>query len=236
MDKTGSRTALIDAEYTAYLREEWARFRADTQRQNASVAATAGARIDRVLDVGCGAGQELIPFAVRGALGIGTDVAPAVGIASADFFREDVAGARVAFARSAAEALPFRSGAFDVVISRLSIPYTDNRRAISEMSRVLRPGGILLLKIHHGFYYVNKFWRGLVEANFLSSVHAARVLASGVLYHLLGRQIRNRLVTNETFQTKWLLRRELARQGLTIAEELPDSNRLTPSFAIRKIN
>jgi hypothetical protein len=102
------------------------------------------------------------------------------------------------------------------------------------MSRVLRPGGALLLKIHHARYYARKLRDGLSAGQLLSAVHATRVLAAGVVYQITGRQPRTRLPSREAFQTRRLLRRELARCGLEIQHELSDSNSLTPSFLIFK--
>jgi hypothetical protein len=99
---------------------------------------------------------------------------------------------------------------------------------------VLRPGGALLLKIHHARYYARKLREGLRAGRPASALHAARVLAAGLVYQLTGRQPRTRLPSRETFQTVRLLRRELARRGLEIRRELRDSNPLTPSFLIVK--
>jgi len=185
-----------------------------------------------VLDVGCGAGQELLPYA-SGACCVGVDLSPEVGIVGRKLFREMNAGERVAFARATAEALPFRTDSFDAVICRLALPYTDNARALAEIARVLKSDGTFLLKIHHARYYLRKFWRGLVGFDLMSTVHAARVIAAGLVYHTTGKQVRVRLLSPETFQTEWLLKRELARLGLAIAQELPDSNPFTPVFLIR---
>jgi ubiquinone/menaquinone biosynthesis C-methylase UbiE len=136
--------------YDAYVRREWELFEGDGSRASASLEALGGARVERVLDVGCGAGQELLPFVQgRGAVGVGVDVAPETGRAGRELFDARAPSARVAFVRAAAEALPFAAGSFDVVVCRLALPYTDNARALSEMSRVLRAGGVLILKIHH---------------------------------------------------------------------------------------
>jgi SAM-dependent methyltransferase len=57
--------------------------------------------------------------------------------------RRDVAGGYV---RAGAERLPFRDGAFDLVVSYLSlIDIPDIEAAIPEMARVLKPGGALLI-------------------------------------------------------------------------------------------
>jgi SAM-dependent methyltransferase len=194
----------------------------------------AGLEVRRVLDVGCGAGHELLPFAERlGALCVGADVVPEAGRAGRELFAEHAAAARVRFVR-AAESLPFADASFDVAVCRLALPYTDNARALKELSRVLRPGGVLLLKIHHARYYVRKLVEGLRAGRPGSSLHAARVLLAGLLYQVTGRQPRARLPGRETFQTATMLRRELARCGLVIERELRDSNRRTPSFLIVK--
>ena len=223
-------------EYDRYIRLAWARFVADPERTRASLEAVAGLDVARVLDVGCGAGQQLLPFVTRlGACGVGLDPSPEVGHAGRELFEAHTPNARVAFLRGSAERLPFSADSFDVVICRLVLPYTDNVRTLSEIARVLRPGGALLLKIHHPRFYLRKFAQGLKMRDVRHSVHAARVLLAGMVYHATGRQPHNRLTAGgETFQTPWLLRRELARQGFRISRELPDTEKITPSFLIIK--
>jgi ubiquinone/menaquinone biosynthesis C-methylase UbiE len=142
--------------------------------------------------------------------------------------------ARAAFVRAGAEMLPWRAETFDVVICRLALPYTNNERALREMARVLRPGGVLLLKIHHFRYYLDEMWRAFVQHRGRQVVHDARVLAAGTIYCLVGRQPRNRVFGTESFQTLWLLKRELRRCGLLVKREMADSTRETPSFVVAK--
>lgn len=223
------------SEYDKYVSAEWKMFVDDTSRARESLEAVAGLDVGRVLDIGCGAGQELLPFATElGALCVGVDVTPEAGLAGRKLFAANAPSALVTFVRAAAELLPFEEGSFDVVVCRLALPYTDNARCLSEVARVLRPGGALLLKIHHARYYARKLRSGLREGQAASALHAARVLTAGLVYHLTGRQPRTRLPSRETFQTLALLRRELARRGLEIRRELRDSNPLTPSFLIHK--
>jgi ubiquinone/menaquinone biosynthesis C-methylase UbiE len=226
----------VSADYDLYVRDEWERFVKDPARAQALLDAVAGTTISRVLDVGCGAGQELLPFvAARQAFGVGLDYSPHAGREGRRLYRAHQPSASVAFLRGAAEALPFKTGSFDVVICRLALPYTDNARALAEMARVLRAGGTLLLKFHHARYYVKKLSDGLFAGDVLSMVHSVRVLLAGAFYHVAGRQSHSRLTAGgETFQTEWLLKRELSRQRLTIRCRLPDSNPLTPSLVITK--
>jgi len=220
--------------FDQYARGAWERFVRDPARARASLEALQGIKVERVLDVGCGAGHELLPFASEGAFAIGLDLAPEVGHAGRQLFAQQGQEANVAFIRGAAERIPFPSGAFDLVICRLVLPYTDNARALKEFARVLRPGGALLLKIHHARYYFQEFGQALMKRRVLNMIHATRVLLAGATYHLTGTQPRSHFPSSETFQTSWLLNREAERAGLTIQSRLPDANHLTPSFLIVK--
>lgn len=111
---------------------------------------------ERVVDVGCGTGKAAVVAA-----GI---VLPGGGVfgvdASAEMIamsrkRASEANAEVEFRRAAMEDLPFPDDHFDVVLSCQAlhhVPRDAKFRALSEMRRVLRPGGRLLL-LDHGEPY-----------------------------------------------------------------------------------
>jgi len=222
-------------DYDTYVRVEWKKFAGEPARARASLDATAGTDVKRVLDVGCGAGQELLPFVTeRGAVGFGMDIASTVGRVGREMYATHAPAARVTFLRAAAEYLPFPSASFDVVICRLALPYTYNRQVFSEVARVLRPGGMYFLKISGVRWYLLELKQALKSLKLMSLIHAGRVLVAGSIYHLSGSQPRTRIPSTETFQSEWLLRRELARCGLAIQNNTPDSNPITPSFVIVK--
>lgn len=94
----------------------------------------------RVLDVGCGTGTWALHLAAQGALVTGIDVSPAM----IDVAREKVrrAGQPAAFLVAAGDCLPFASDGFDLVTAMLVLEFAENSEAVlSEMARVLRPGG-----------------------------------------------------------------------------------------------
>lgn len=223
-------------DYDTYLRAEWNKFVNEPERSRALHELTAGMTVSRVLDVGCGAAQEMLPFLTKGdALGVGTDISPEVGRVGREMYASHAAQARINFLRCAAEELPFPSDSFDVVICRLALPYTHNARAFAEVSRVLRPGGKYFLKISGARWYLLELTQALRKMKLLSAIHASRVLLAGAVYHLIRRQPRWRVPSRETFQSEWLLRRQLRRYGLSIQCKTPDSNPITPSFVIEKI-
>jgi SAM-dependent methyltransferase len=223
------------SDYDGYIRAEWNLFDRNPARGQASLEAVTGIKVDRVLDIGCGAGQELLPFiAGQPAVGVGLDHSPSVGRVGTQLFAKQRLRGRVAFVRGLAEALPCLSGSFDVIVCRLALPYTHNAQALSEMARVLRPGGLILLKFHHARFYLDRITRAVASRDVRGLLSAARVLIAGTVYHVTGRQPRNPILGRETFQTKSLLRRELRRCGLAIRNEMGGSTPTTPSIVLVK--
>jgi ubiquinone/menaquinone biosynthesis C-methylase UbiE len=101
-----------------------------------------------VLEVGVGTGRNL-PFYPTGVRLTGVDLSPAMLAVAGD--RARAVGREVALREADAQALPFADASFDTVVCTLSLcAIPDDRAAIGEMRRVLRPGGRLLLLDHVG--------------------------------------------------------------------------------------
>jgi SAM-dependent methyltransferase len=104
-------------------------------------------RGERVLDLGCGAGQFTAELALAGALPVGVDVAEAAlrraraAHPQLDFRRVEVDGP-----------LPFEDGSFELVWASEVIEHVaDTARWLSELRRVLMPRGrVLLTTPSHG--------------------------------------------------------------------------------------
>lgn len=96
----------------------------------------------RVLDVGCGTGVVAITAARLGAKVVGLDLTPAL----LERARENskVAGVDIEWHEGDAEQLPFPDASFDVVLSQFGHIFAPRPDvAISEMLRVLKPGGTI---------------------------------------------------------------------------------------------
>jgi SAM-dependent methyltransferase len=99
----------------------------------------------RVLDIGCAAGSEVTALRERGFEVVGIDFSTDMLQHARRRFRVDP---KVHFSRADAEFLPFRSASFDHVTCLGVFEYLpDYRRAVAEIHRVLRPGGLAILSI-----------------------------------------------------------------------------------------
>lgn len=97
-----------------------------------------------VLDVGCGDGAYALAAARAGARVTGLDrSAPALAAARA---RAESEGLSLDLRVGDAGALPFPAERFDLVLAVTVLCFVDEpARAVGEMARVLRPGGLLVL-------------------------------------------------------------------------------------------
>jgi SAM-dependent methyltransferase len=114
---------------------------------------------DRVLDGGCGMGFGLLAMGALRSLsltGLDRDLARLqVGR------REDVPGTMV---QAAVERLPFAAGSFDkILLAEVLEHVDDDRAALRELYRVLRPGGRLAISVPHANFPllwdpINRLW------------------------------------------------------------------------------
>jgi SAM-dependent methyltransferase len=96
----------------------------------------------RVLDVAAGNGNATLAAARRWADVTSTDYVPA--LLERGRARAAAEGLNVAFQEADAEALPFASNSFDVVLSAFGVMFTPNQeQATQELLRVCRPGGTI---------------------------------------------------------------------------------------------
>lgn len=138
----------------------------------------------RALDVGCGAAQSLRllqPDRPVELVGVDVDLsALALGCQFAS-----LEGRLVTLAMASAYALPFRECSFDLVVTRVALNYMHQQRALTEMVRVLRPGGYL-------FCGVERIWHDLScivgSRSLRALVCRSRDFGYGVVNSLMGWQ------------------------------------------------
>lgn len=98
---------------------------------------------DRICDIACGCGEQSIKMAKKDCNVYGVD-RDGKGIKIAKALSEN----KCNFIIGDAEKLPLKSGIFDKVVSVCALEHFRNdEKAIEEMNRILKPGGVLVLTV-----------------------------------------------------------------------------------------
>ena len=200
----------------------------DAAKRNALVNELGDFEVKRVLDVGCGAGLQLLPFAeIKKSDCFGIDIGAEVGEVGKMVFREQGVENKM---------LPFADESFEFVICRVALPYMDNRLAISEIARVLRPNGKFFLKTHAPKFYFWMIKDRLRTLNPKQLAYPLICLTGGTINILTGKHpTGNFWKGKEVYQSDGYLRKLLSQNGLKIVRELNDTSPETPSFLIEKL-
>ena len=99
-----------------------------------------------VLEIAAGTGRNL-PFYPEGVRLVGVELSP--GMLEIARRRAQELGVQAELRVGDAHDLPFPDASFDTVVATLALcTIPDDRRAVAEAARVLRPGGLLLLLEH----------------------------------------------------------------------------------------
>jgi len=175
----------------------------------------------RILDYGCGTGGNTSEYASFGAvIGIEPDAA-AVRLA------RERGGAH--YCRSSGTQLPFRQGAFDAVVASDVLEHIeDDLAAVSEIGRVLRPGGAAIISVpahqwlfsehdaalHHFRRYSKAALRDVLERGGLRirrlSYWNAVLFPAICLHRLLVRPRRGHELRSDTRSSPWPINEALA--------------------------
>ena len=113
-----------------------------------------GYRGKRVLEVGCGAGTDLVRFAKGGAIVTGVDLSPsAIALARQNFAQQ---GLEADLREADGERLPFPDNSFDLVYAHGVVQYTaDDQRLVDECLRVLKPGELAVFQVYNRVSWLN---------------------------------------------------------------------------------
>jgi ubiquinone/menaquinone biosynthesis C-methylase UbiE len=123
-------------------------YRFDKLRYLPNLVDFAGYRGQRLLEVGCGVGIDLVRFARGGADVVGIDLAAtSIDLAEKNFAQRGLPGE---FHVMNGEAMTFADASFDVVYAHGVLQYTaDPAQMMREIHRVLKPGGEVISMVYN---------------------------------------------------------------------------------------
>jgi SAM-dependent methyltransferase len=163
----------------------------------------------KVLEVGCATGMDLTHGAyAEAAERCGIDIdANAIEMGRKLYPTLDL---RV----GSGEAIPYRDGYFDAVLSRIALPYMNIPTALAEINRVMRPGGYLFASWHDWKDRQDWLLDPTCGLTWKRAADFAYITAASITYRLSG-QIPPRPWngTRETFQFRSHVPRILAGAG-----------------------
>lgn len=140
-------------------------------------------KMNSVVDVACGCGQWTIPLDEYNGLVTGFDYSMGlleVAGKAADYFHRS----HIEFMRGDFHAIPFQSNSVDAVICYSAIYIAANEPiVVSEMCRILKPGGRLyLVSDGAGWPFYNLWERGMKQRRIRSVLHAIKLWIRGVFW------------------------------------------------------
>lgn len=115
--------------------------------------------VKKILDLGCGSGRHVLYLAERGFDMSGADIAEAGIKIAKQWLKENGLKADLKIG-NIYKKLPYRDNTFDAVVSTNAIHHAkieDIRKAIKEIERILKPGGMIFINCRRRPFY--KAWQ-----------------------------------------------------------------------------
>ena len=162
-----------------------------------------------IIDIGCGIGQTFIAAGLdsdsgRTLVGIDYELEPL------QYGRHHSPG--IQFLQGDGNSLPIGSGCVDLVVSRVSLPYTNIPLAMAEIHRILKPGGEIWITLHPARVLINPLIKSFRELSIKGFLVRSFFLLNGLLLHWFGFLLPHpRTGVYESFQTNKGIRRLLER-------------------------
>jgi ubiquinone/menaquinone biosynthesis C-methylase UbiE len=161
----------------------------------------------RVLDLGCGSGRDLASWGVTA-----SDEITGLDIDDSHLAIAKVRFPNRIYLHAAGACLPFENESFDRVISGVALPYMNIQETLTEIHRILVPGGGLSLSLHRPSFTIAELIHNALPKP-VPTLFRLYVLANGLLFHCTGWTVGFLKGRTESFQTERGMRVALNRAG-----------------------
>ena len=171
--------------------------------------ALSAVKLMRVFDLGCGPGRDLVSWGVTSSdKVVGLDIESGHVAAAQARFPQRV------YLQGTGEQLPFADESFDRVISNVALPYMNIPKTLSEIHRILIPGGRVSLSLHPPSFTIAELLHTALPKP-IPTLFRLYVIANGVLFHCTGTTVGSLTKRTESFQTERGMRIALGRAGFS---------------------
>ncbi len=164
-----------------------------------------------ILDIGCGIGQSFVALNCTDRTCIGIDI-------DEDAIRYGIEnyGSKIQFILSDAAHIPLPSKTFNLVYSRVSLPYTNIPQVIREIRRVLRGNGRVWMTLH-GKSMADKYLKEAISSrNIKQLIHVIYILINGYLLKYFGFVLPFITGRYESWQDTSAMEKLLTRNGFKV--------------------
>lgn len=164
-----------------------------------------------VLDIGCGIGQSFIALDCTDRICIGLDI-------DEDAVRYGIEnyGSKIHFILSDAKHIPLPSNTFNLVYSRVSLPYTNIPRVIKEMRRVLRTDGRVWVTLHSKGTAIKYLEEAVSSRNIKRLIYVTYILINGYFLKYFGMVLPFINGRYESWQSTSSIKQLLVRNGFEV--------------------
>jgi ubiquinone/menaquinone biosynthesis C-methylase UbiE len=134
-----------------------------------------------ILDIGCGIGQSFIALGCTDRICVGLDI-------DEDAIRYGMEnyGDKIHFILSDAKHMPLPSNTFDLVYSRVSLPYMNIPKVIREIRRVLRKGGRVWMILHSREMAAKYLEEAMISGDIKRLIRLTYMLINGYVLKYFG--------------------------------------------------
>jgi ubiquinone/menaquinone biosynthesis C-methylase UbiE len=114
-----------------------------------------------------------------------------------------------------AERLPLSNSSFELVISRVTLPFVHIPTALKEIARVAKDDGQVWFTLHSWQLARSDLFKAIRAGNLKNTLFRIYVIANGICFHFFGKQFRYPLRRRrcESFQTVRGMTRAMRRAG-----------------------
>jgi ubiquinone/menaquinone biosynthesis C-methylase UbiE len=161
-----------------------------------------------ILDIGCGIGQTLAAAELgNGAFLIGMDI----DFQSISYGKNKFNN--IVFINANAHNVPFKDRSFDLVISRVCLPYTNIHKSIREISRVIKYDGKIWLTLYSFSKALGYLASSISKFEIKNTILVCILLINGTLSFFGIRLYWPFVKRYESFQTKYGIKRLLKKNS-----------------------